>query len=167
MNKNQTSKESRILTISPSSCGFGYAVMEGKGRLVAYGNMSIKKNKNARVLGHAKTIVAGYQPNILVLQDVNGKGTYRHLRIKELHQKVIALAQKRKITVAVISGRELRNTLLGDENGTKHEMAELLAKQFPDELGPWLPAKRKAWTSEDAHMDIFDAVGLVFAMQIK
>jgi hypothetical protein len=45
-------------------------------------------------------------------------------------------------------------------------MAELLAKQFPDELASRLPPKRKAWTSEDARMDIFDAVGLAVVFRM-
>jgi Holliday junction resolvasome RuvABC endonuclease subunit len=167
MNKNQTSKESRILAISPSSCGFGYAVMEGKGRLVAYGNMVIKKNKNARVMLHAEKIIARYQPNVLAIQDVNGKGTHRHLRIKKLHQKVITLAEKDKIKVLKLSNRELRNSLLGNVRGTKYEMAEMLAKQFPDQLASRMPKKRKDWTSEDARMDSFDAVGLTVALLMR
>jgi hypothetical protein len=42
-------------------------------------------------------------------------------------------------------------------------MVELLARQFPDELASRLPPPRKSWTSEDARMDIFEAVGLVLA----
>jgi hypothetical protein len=54
-----------------------------------------------------------------------------------------------------------------NENETKQEMAELLAKQFPDELASQLPLKRKTWKSEDSRMDIFDAVALVVAFRIK
>ena len=56
--------------------------------------------------------------------------------------------------------------LLNNESGTKQEMAEALAKQFPDELASRLPEKRKAWKSEDARMDIFEAVALAVAFQI-
>src|SRR6266581_4441320 len=104
----QSPEKSRILAVSLSSRGFGYAVVEGNDRLVGYGNKIIQKNKNARVLVHVKKAFVRYQPDVLVLQDVNAKGAYRHLRIKLLHRKVIALAKKRKIKVAKISGAELR-----------------------------------------------------------
>jgi hypothetical protein len=165
MEKKSISGKIRILAISLSSTGFGYAVMEGNDQLVGYGKMVIKKNKSARVLVHTGKIVSRYQPNVLVLQDVNAKGAYRHQRIKKLHRRITARAKKRKIKVVEISGKELRNTLLGDTAGTKQEMAELLAKRFPDELASRLPTKRKAWTSEDSRMDIFDAVGIVLAHQ--
>ncbi|HEV2693371.1 MAG TPA: hypothetical protein VG347_10795 [Verrucomicrobiae bacterium] len=167
MKKGQTSKQVRTLAVSLSSRGFGYAVMEGNEQLVGYGNKVIQKNKNARVLVHLKKAFVRYPPDLLVVQDVNAKGAYRHPRIKQLHQKVIALAKKCKIKVVKISKTELRNVLLGNEHGTKHEMAELLAKRFPDELASRLPAKRKDWTSEDAHMDIFDAVGLAIGFRIQ
>jgi hypothetical protein len=80
--------------------------------------------------------------------------------IKTLNRQIKAVAEKRKIEVKLISGKQLRSLLLGNPKGTKQEMAEMLAMQFPDELASRLPPKRKPWKSEDARMDIFDAAGL-------
>jgi Holliday junction resolvasome RuvABC endonuclease subunit len=160
MSKNQTSTQFRSLAVSLSSRGFGYAVMEGDNALIAYGKMIFNKDKNARTMVHLEKLIARNQPDILVLPDVNAKGTFRAPRIKELHRKVVALARKHKLKVVKISARELRNALLGNQEGTKQEMAELLAKQFPDQLASRLPPKRKSWQSEDNRMDIFDAVAL-------
>ena len=163
---NQTSKQSRILAVSLSTWGFGYAVLENGNSLVDYGNKRINTDKNARSLAHLEKMIARNQPDILVLQDVNARGTHRAPRIKQLHRKVVALAKDRKLKMMEISGTELRRLLLNNEDGTKQEMAELLAKKFPDELASRLPAKRKAWKSEDARMDIFEAVALAVAFQI-
>jgi hypothetical protein len=73
---------------------------------------------------------------------------------------VITLVTNNKLKTVTISGKELRIALLGNEAGTKQEMAELLAKKFPAELASRLPSKRKSWQSEDARMDIFEAVEL-------
>ena len=99
---------------------------------------------------------------------MNAKGYSRAPRIKTLHREIIKLAATQKCKVALISGKSLRNSLLGNAKGTKHEMAEMLAQRFPD-LAAKLPPKRRAWESEDGRMDIFDAVGLatVFWMLIK
>jgi hypothetical protein len=161
MNKDQF----RVLAISLSSRGFGYAVMEGNNRVVAYGNKVINKNKNARVLVHIEKVITRYQPGLLVLQDVNAKGTHRDPRIKGLNRKIIALMKKRRLTTAKLSGTKLRITLLGNPKGTKHEMAESLAKTFPDELASRLPPKRNFYNSEDVRMDIFDAVALALVFQ--
>jgi hypothetical protein len=49
---------------------------------------------------------------------------------------------------------------LGDDPGTKHALAEIIAERFPEELGFLLPPKRRDWMSQDSRMDIFDAVAL-------
>ena len=73
------------------------------------------------------------------------------------------MAENQKIEVKLISGKQLRSLLLGNSKGTKQEMAEKLAKDFPDELASRLPPKRRLWMSEDSRMDIFDAVALAVA----
>jgi hypothetical protein len=158
----------RILAVSLSANGFGFAVMEGT-TLIEYRNKMFLADKNANSLTHINKLIVRYQPDVLLLHDVNSKGTHRAPRIKELHRKVVALAKKRKVKVAKLSNTELRTVLLNDPKGTKHEMAERIGKLFPDELASRVPPKRKDWTSEYARMDIFDAVGLaaVFRMRGK
>lgn len=165
MLKNQTTEQSRILAVSLSSRGFGYAVMEGNNRLVDYGKKIFDEDKNSRSLAHIEKIITHSQPDILVLQDVNAKDTRRDPRIKALHRKVVALTNKRKLKVVKISGTELRAVLLGNSKGTKHQMAQAIAKVFPEELASRLPPKRRDWMSEDSRMDIFGAVGLASGCQ--
>ncbi len=164
---NSQSNPSRILAVSLSTRGLGYAVVEGENGLVDFGKKRIAGDKNAGTIAAIEKLITRNQPNVLVLPEVNAKTTHRNTRIKKLHAKGVALAKKHKIRVVNISGKQLRIALLGCEEGTKHEMAELLAKQFPDELAKHLPPKRKAWKSEDARMDIFVAVGLATAFVAK
>jgi Holliday junction resolvasome RuvABC endonuclease subunit len=166
---NQISKPSRILAVSLSSRGFGFAVMEGNDRLIDYGNKVVRPDKNVHSLTQIEKMITRCQPDALVLHDVTAKRSHRSGRIKELHRTVVALAQRRTLTVKAIPAMEVRRRLLGDATETKHELAALLAKRFPDELASRLPPKRKLWTSEDARMDIFDAVALaaVFWMMRK
>jgi hypothetical protein len=92
---------------------------------------------------------------------------HRAPRIKALHRRIIELATKHNLKVSLFSGKQLRIALLDDVKGTKHEMAEMLAKEFPVELANKLPPKRRPWQSEDGRTDIFDAVGLVVALRLK
>ena len=156
------------MAVSFSSRGFGYAVIEGKNMLVDFGKKRIEGDKNMGSMAAVEKVMARNRPDCLVLEDVNrAKGTRRVARIKALHKKVIALAKERHIRVVKITGRELRGVLLGDEKGTKQEMAELLAKRFPDELASRLPPQRTAWMNADPRMDIFDAVGLAEVFRLK
>jgi Holliday junction resolvasome RuvABC endonuclease subunit len=158
-----SSKQFRILAVAPSTRGFGFVVMEGEKTIlkcatrVAHGN---EKEKNAQSITKLEKLLDSYQPHVVVLQDMEAKGSRRAPRIKTLNRQIKAVAVKRNIQVKLISGTQMRSVLLGDPKGTKQEMAEMLAVRFPDALASRLPQKRKAWDSEDDRMDIFDAVAL-------
>ena len=134
--------QSRILAVSLSTNGFGFAVMEGRA-LVDYGNKIILGGKNANSLAQIDKLFVRFRPDVLVLSDVNAKGTYRSSRIKQLHKLIIALAKERKLKVIMLSGKKLRTVLLNDPKGTKHDLAVRVAELFPDELASRVPPKRK------------------------
>ena len=158
-------KQFRIASVSLSANGFGCAIMEGN-TLIEYRNKMFLADKNANSLTHIDKFIIHYRPDVLVLNDVNARGTYRAPRIKDLYLAVIKLAKRIKLKTVKISNTELRTALLNDPKGTKHDMDEHLAKQFPNELAARVPPKRKPWKSEANRMDIFDAVGLAVVFQI-
>lgn len=157
----------RILAIALTTRGFGYVVMEGQNTLIEYGGTVVNGDKNAKCIAKAKKLMDFYQPDVLVLQDVEAKGSRRAPRIKILHRQIVELAGKRKLKVTTFSKSQLLKLLLGDEKGTKHDMAQKLANDFPDELASRLPPKRKAWKSQDGRMDVFDALALAVAFWLK
>jgi len=165
---HQHPKQFRLLAIALTSRGLGYAVLEGDKSLVASEHTSARKeDKNKQCLAKVEKLAAFYRPDVLVLQDVMAKGSRRALRIKRLQQKVIGLARKQKIKVELISEAQLRTLLLGDPRGTKHEMAEMIANLFPDQLALLLPPKRRTWQGADSRMDIFDAVALAVTFRMS
>ncbi len=158
MNQEAT-KIVRVLAIAPSARGFGYAVMENR-VILECGVKRAKGDKNLWSLSKIERLMKVFQPGVLVLQDMNAKGSRRAPRIKELHERIVALGGKQGRKVRLVSEKRLRMALLGDVNGTKHEMAQELARRFPTELSRKLPPKRRPWDSEDARMDMFVAAGL-------
>jgi len=161
-----SSKQYRLLAIALSSRGLGYAVLEGKKFLVEYGSTSVKGDKNRLCQVKIEKLIALYQPDALVLQDTTAKGSHRAPRIKMLNQQVIEAARKQRLSVTLFSGKQLRSFILGNAQGTKQEMAEMLVKHFPDELASRLPRRRRSWESADSRMDIFDAVGLAVTFRM-
>ena len=153
-------KYPRILAIAPSTRGFGYAVLEGHKILVNWGVKSVKGDKNAGSIERVKEMVAHYNPQVLALEDTGAKGARRSSRIQALTKRLVAVAESRDIKVALFSQKQVRRAFFGDDQGTKHALAEIVAKWFPEELGFRLPPKRRPWMSEDSRMDIFDAVAL-------
>src|ERR1017187_6744975 len=111
-------KHVRILAIAPLSRGLGYAVMEGPDRLVAHGNKVIIRDKNIRALDWVEKFIHFYQPDVLVLPDVNAPDTRRAPRIKSLHRKIGALAVKHLLKVRLISVTQVRERLLGSAKET-------------------------------------------------
>ncbi|MDR3413258.1 MAG: hypothetical protein P4L87_20280 [Formivibrio sp.] len=167
---NQTiSEKVRMLAVALTARGFGYCAMEDNvmlecGKKKAKGN---KDAKNTQAVSKIEKLMNQFLPDVLVLQDVNAAQCRRAPRIKALHRQVVGLAEKHKCKVTLCSGTQLRITLVGDAKGTKHEMAEMLARKFPAELGGRLPPIRRAWDNEDGRMDMFDAVGLAVVFWIK
>ena len=162
-----TSKDFRILAVALSFGGFGFVVMEGQKTIIEFGRRVADGDKNAQSLAKMKKLLNFYQPGVLVLQDVEAKGSRRYPRIKTLNRQIKRMAEKHTIKVKLISKKQLRSLLLGNPKGTKQEMAEMLAAQFPDELASRLPPKRKPWKSEDTRMDIFDAMALAVVFRMK
>jgi Holliday junction resolvasome RuvABC endonuclease subunit len=166
---NQTNKF-RILSLAPTTRGVGYAVIEGENMLVAYGVKTARvkrRDKNARLMAHVKTMFLRYRPDKLVLYDLNAKGVHRRPRIKELQRFIVRLAQRRKLNISKFSRIEVQSLLLGGRKGTKHAVAQLLAERFPAELASRLPPKRIWYDPEDRRIDIFEAVALVVAFRLK
>lgn len=164
---NQTaSKQIRILAIALTARGFGYCVMENQAILES-GNKEVKGDKNEQSVVKIERLLKQFLPGVLVLQNVNAAGCRRAPRIKALHRQIVELAAKSGLKISLLSGKLLREALLGDAKGTKHEMAETLAEKYPAELAMKLPPKRRAWENEDGRMDMFDAVGLAVVVKCR
>ena len=158
-------KHVRILAIAPCTRGFGYAVMEEPKTLVDWGIRTVKGDKNAQCLVHVEAMIALYQPTVLVLQDHLDEDFKRSPRVRTLIAEMNALARRRKVSVKRFSNAQVRTAICGDEQKTKHDVAEKLAEEFPEELASRLPPKRRAWMSEAYQMGIFDAVALAMMWQ--
>jgi hypothetical protein len=157
----------RILAISLSSRGFGFAVMEDGTTLVDWGIKSSKGDKNKDCLRQIKNMLELFHPSALVLEDAAAKGARRAERIQELTEQITTLAKGQKLRVKLFSQVKLMQQFFPVGGGTKHDLAVLLAARFPEELGLKLPPKRKPWQSEDARLDMFKAVALALVIQAE
>ena len=154
----------RVLAIVPSYRGFGYALFDGTS-LVDWGTKVVSGQKGAACSAEAKLLILQYQPDVLALEDL--KDSKRGDRVRELVQGVIDLGKQHNVVVKQFSRAEMHKAFFETGEGTKHELAELIVKEFPEELGFRLPPKRREWTSEDYRMAMFEAValGLMLGME--
>ena len=152
-------KDIRVLAVDPSTRGFGFALLEGPERLIDWGVKETKTDKKGRTLKLIDDLIERYQPNVLVVEDYEGKGSRRCLRVGALINDISKLVSKRKLKVKRCSRVKVKQAFSEYGASNKHEIAVAIANRFP-ELQPRLPRFRKPWMSEDYRMSIFDAVAL-------
>ncbi len=162
-------KEFRILAIAPVTRGFGFAVLEGQDTLVNWGVKVIqgKGNKNVKSLAKLEELITHYQPGMLVLEDASAKGSLRHPRIRRLVPQIIKMAATQKTNVTLFSREQMIKALVPDGKGTKHDLAKVVANQFPEQSASKLPPKRTASMREHYQMGIFDAVELAMVFRLS
>lgn len=148
-----------ILALTPSTHGFGYAVLDQDQHLVDWGvKRVLGKDKNRPSLAKSEQLMAHYLPSQLVMWKC--AGTRRADRIKSLSAEIVTVADRRGIKVSLFSRQQVKSAFGLSEATTKHELAKAVVRLFPEELSQRLPPKRKLWMSEDVRLDIFDAVAL-------
>jgi RNase H-fold protein (predicted Holliday junction resolvase) len=160
-------KKFRILAISPAVRGVGFAVLDADGTLADWGVKLIKGNKNAASLAKIEKLIAENEPDLLVLEDALARGSFRSPRVRKLFKSVTSMAKGRGISVKAYSRGKYLSILLSEEEHTKQDAAEFVAKRFPDQLATQLPPKRKPWQTENYQMAMFVAVALAVAAQMK
>ncbi len=149
-----------ILAIDPTSRGFAFAVLEAPAFLVDWGERIIPA-KTGDLLSKVDELLSRYEPALLVIEDVAVPHTRRRKRARKEIGSIELLALKRGLSAERISRLAVIDTFAPAKR--KFEVALRLAEIFPA-LGQRLPRKRKAWTTEDARMNIFDALGFAAAV---
>lgn len=149
----------RVLAIDPCRRGFGFAVLEGKDRLVDWGLAQVWARNDKEFLARVEGLVARYSPAILVLQEPDdrrrSKRAVRRIRLLGRHATPLCVRLRH------VSNMQVKSYLAG-EAATKLDIALAIARLFP-ELEVFIPRPRRPWTSEDDRMNVFDAVGLALA----
>lgn len=155
----QESNHKRVLAFDFGTRGFGYAVMEGPHQLIDWGVGQVRRDKTAVTLAKVGHLINRYQPDILVVEDYAGQDKRRPERVRVLAKRVRKTAITAGGKVQTFSRSKVKEAFVGTEAVTKHQIATLLARWFP-ELTSRLPPKRKPWMPEHPQMGLFDAVSL-------
>ena len=158
---NNLNQEPTVLSIAPSTTGFGFAFMRKPASFVQWGNKWIAgSNKNKKTLAALMKMIERFGPSVIVLPDASEESS-RAKHVQELVQQITSLAVQHGIAVKLIIQKELRDCFFQVKQETKYARAKILAQRFPQELAHLLPPKRQAWVHENPKMDLFDAVALV------
>jgi len=99
-------------------------------------------------------IVQTYKPSALILRETESHNPAH--RKKLLVDTINRVARHQNLATFQVSRSTLQRHFLRYQATTKHEIACIVARLFP-ELSWQLPHKRKAWESEHYRSSIFDA----------
>lgn len=151
-----------IFAIYPQSRGFAFVLFQGRLAPVDWGVYEARgEEKNARCLRHLASLLDLHTPDVVVLQNMSGRGAQRAPRIRELNNHIAELADQQGICVRSYSRVQVIEYFTELNATTKQKIAETIVKHIPA-LSLYVPPPRKPWMSEDARMGIFDAAALAW-----
>jgi hypothetical protein len=154
----------RVISISLSPRGFGYAVFEGA-ELIDWGLKGTSRLRGRHrdwCVRQAERLMEDFVPEILVLEDYCDVRYRRGRAVKHLLARVATRAAAHGVKVRRVPKSRLGRLSWDEARPTKYQIAVTVARRFP-ELTWRLPPVRKPWMSEDARMAIFGAVALALA----
>ncbi|MBI4032583.1 hypothetical protein HY374_02660 [Candidatus Berkelbacteria bacterium] len=151
-----------MLSVDPTSRGFGFAVLEGPARLVDWGTKDSGRADSQAACREVAALLDRYAPDALVVEEVSDASSRRCDRVRRLIAGLRDEGKRRDISVVAIPKSRVRAAFGGADVSNKHSIAQIISEHFP-ELVPRLPPRRKAWMSEDARLSIFDAVSFALA----
>jgi hypothetical protein len=145
-----------VIAIDPTTRGLAYAFFEG-GELMDWGNTAKGEEKDERAL--LDRLIDGCAADILVIEDPDDDGCRRRPRIRALLRALRQHALKRGLAVVRVPREGVRKAWIARGHKAKDAIAAEVVKLFR-ELAPILPRPREPYMTEDARIQIFDAVTL-------
>lgn len=159
------SSHQRILAIVPMRKGFSFAVLDAGSVLADWGSKHVSGDRHKQSLKKVQRLVAHYQPDLLILEEMNH--SRRVPRTRTLIKTIGAWATAANVTVESYPLAEVRRRFFPDAAGTKDDFAAALAERLPESLKHVMPPLRRSWMSEDVRMCTFEAVALALMPGMK
>ncbi len=146
-----------MLCIHPTSRGYAFVLFDSALSPHDWGTKDVKQDvASARTITSARELLLRYRPDVLVIEDVNERGTRRTIRLKRIFNALSRVATDIQTDVVVVPRKKVRSTFAMVGALNKHEIAKVIASQI-EAFAPHLPRARKAWQAEDRRMGLFDA----------
>jgi len=155
-----TSGSNRIVAIDVRPQRIGFAAFESAARILDAGTRKMKSPD--LIAKRIACLIAEFHPSVLILRRIPPTSTRHRPRTRMIQRLIRHLAHRSGIAVVLIGERELQDCFQRNARLKKHEIATLLAKQYP-EIAWKLPEKRKIYDREAWSMVVFDATALGIA----
>ena len=100
-----------VLVIAPVSRGFGYIVFEDGPNPIDWGIKTVAKPVNKNSLERVRIMLHIYNPDVVIVENYNGKGSHRSKRIKRLIDQITRLAEQKNIKTRRYSRGQIQDCL--------------------------------------------------------
>jgi len=148
-----------VLAFYPNHLGFGFALMENALSLKDYQIVVSRPMSNKYLLKRIKGLIAYYEPDIVVLENIETKGTRKSKRVQRLMKSILNYAVINKIPFAQYTRAQIREVFLNFNAKSKFEISSTIAQNIPA-LKSRLRPKRLIYKAESYAMGIFDSISL-------
>jgi hypothetical protein len=147
----------RVLALDVKPHWSGYAVFESPTQLLDAGTVTFRTSKDAEA--RFAFLMRTFCPRVLVLREIRSQSPRDNPDTRLISGYAGHAARRSSIATVLVSERLLRGHFEAQGAHTKHQVASLLARTFPD-LEWKLPPPRKLWQTERPRMSVFGAVAL-------
>lgn len=153
------SEDKFVLAIFPNARGLGFAFMQNAMTVKDYQMVTIRPISNATLMKQLIGHIEYYEPDVVVLEDFDGKGSRKSKRVTKLIIKIKKFADSKSITIAMYAREDIKMVFGGFGAKTKYEISRVISENI-EELGKLMRPKRKIWEPEPYYQGVFDAVSL-------
>lgn len=156
--KTENAGWGRVLAVDVRPRQLGYVGIELPDRLLNFGVSRFKSDEAGGL--RLVALLATFRPSVLVLRRIRPGSWRDRPRTRTIMRLMRRVARRSSIKVAFVSERQLRACFRTQGCSTKHEIASLLARKFPELAWQLPPHRRKPWEPEHWRMPMFDAAAL-------
>jgi hypothetical protein len=148
-----------VLGVHPTARGFRWVLFESPLSPVDWGAASAKIGRNSRLLARFGRILARYQPDTVILEQFEDRGSRRPERVRLLCRAFTHLASTKGMETVVYSRFAINACFASVGATTRHEIAQAISSHI-DVFNHLLPRKRSPGASADSRQAHFDAAAL-------
>lgn len=155
----------RIIALEIRASKFGFAVLEGRDRLLDWGVRTFGEDAESfksTLSDRLGTLLMFHDPAVVVIRNRDPQSTTDGKKIQTIIGTLKQVIKPGSTKLRVLTTSQIRDRFALSGSTTKHDIAKSLAERF-EELSFKLPNKRKAYQSEAPVMLVFDALATAVA----
>lgn len=146
-----------VIAIYPNQLGFGFALMKNALTLLDYRVVVSRPMSNTYLLKRMKELIDFYEPEVVILENINHKHTRKSKRVQKLITMLLLYTQTKNMVIAQYTRTQIREVFANFKAKSKHQIASTIAQNIPALKGR-LKDKRLIYKAESYAMGIFDSV---------